>query len=125
MFGEDMWKMEWLEKFKRFMDEASQYFIKKPSRKRPFREIRKIKWHQFITQKIRREIVRGLGELYEIALNFAKNEVLDLRERERWSRIAAYIAQTINAILQTYDIMKIEKSIDELKQFVKLHLENR
>ena len=33
---------EWLEGFKRFVDEASQYFIKKPSRKRLSPQIRKI-----------------------------------------------------------------------------------
>jgi len=115
---------EWLEKFKRFVDESRPLFIKKPT-KRPLRARGKkggVKWYHFRTQDIRREIARGLGELYDIALGFAKNDALERKEREKWSRVAAYIAQTLNSILQTYDVMKIEKSIEELRQFVKLHL---
>ena len=121
MFEEDKRKREWLEKFKRFVIDAEQFFIKRLSEKQAHPQMRK--WRQFVTQKIRREIVRGLGELYEIALRFAKDEALDLREREKWGRLAAYIAQTINTILQTYDVMKIEKSLDELKQYVKIQFE--
>jgi hypothetical protein len=83
----------------------------------------KIKWYNFPTQVIRRDIARGLGELYDISLEFAREDALTLKEREKWSRLAAYIAQTINTIIDSYDEVQIEETLDELKQYVKVHVE--
>ena len=37
----------------------------------------------------------------------------------KWSRVAAFIAQTINAVLKTHDIFEVEKAIKELEKYVK------
>ena len=55
-------------------------------------------WHRFSTQTIRRNIVRGLGRLYRTSIEFVENTELSLREREKWARLAVYMAQTINTI---------------------------
>ncbi len=77
------------------------------------------KWFRFNTQTIRREIARGLGKFYDAALACAQDPELELSEREKWGRLTAYTAQTINAITTTYDDVRIEETLDELKQFVK------
>ncbi len=61
--------------------------------------------------------------MYHLAETNARNRVLDMGERIKWTRVAAYIAQTINTIMDTYDAVKIEQVLDELKQYVKIQLE--
>ena len=59
----------------------------------------------------------------DLAVTYAKDETLNLKEREKWTRLAAYLGQTINTILNSYDEVKIEQTLDELKQYVKNHVE--
>lgn len=66
--------------------------------------------------------VRSLIKLYEEALAFSLNENRDLKKREKWGRLAAYTAQTINTIIKTYDELKIEKALEELKEYVRQHI---
>ena len=116
---------EWLEKFNLFLDESLQGIHRIYPRRAHLEDKEdKVKWYGFRTQKIRRDIVRGLGELLDTALSFAKQDTLDLKEREKWGRLAAYIAQTINTIMDSYDTVEIERILDELKQFVKTNLED-
>jgi len=82
------------------------------------------RWYRFNTQKIRRELTRGLGDLYETALKFSKEVFIPLKDRETWTRIAAYVAQTINTVLNAYDEVQIDKAIHELKEYVKKHVED-
>lgn len=72
---------------------------------------------------IRRDIVRRLTQIYEQALAFSLDESLDPIQREKWGRLAAYTAQTINTVLRAYDEIKIEKAIEELKEYVRKHVE--
>ena len=51
----------------------------------------------------------------DLAVTYAKREDLELKEREKWARLAAYIAQNINTIIDSYDDIKIEQTLDELK----------
>ena len=103
---------EWLERFNLLVDQSIAELRGIKVKARRVREKKAVKWYSFPTQAICRDIVRGLGELYDIA--FAKDKSLDLKEREKWSRIAAFIAQTINTIIDSYDEIKIEKILDEL-----------
>ncbi len=84
---------------------------------------KKIRWYKFTPQAIRRELARGLGDLYESALILSKKEELTITQRERWSRLSAYIAQTINVIINAYDEVAIEKAIHDLKEYVQKHVE--
>lgn len=39
---------------------------------------------------------------------------MELKEREKWARLVAYIAQTINTIIAGHDEVEIEQTLDEL-----------
>jgi hypothetical protein len=92
-----------------------------PNKKTTPRKYRKDKWYRFSTQSIRREIARGLGKFYESALQYALDKEITPRERERWGRLVAYTAQTINSITTTYDDVRIEETLHELKQYIQKH----
>jgi len=91
-------------------------------RKKPNEESKK-KWYRFTTQQIRRDLTRGLGDLYEDALTFSKDESLTISQRERWGRLAGFLVQTINTVTRTYDEIQLEKAITELREYVETHLE--
>ena len=117
---------KWAQEITQFIEEIEQkrypYYTKTPpihDRKQSPRKQRKTRWHRFSTQKIRRELARGLGSFYDKALANAQNPELTLTEQERWGRLTAYTAQTINSITTTYDDVRIEETLDELKQIVK------
>ena len=114
---------EWLDKFNGFINDSYQkglLFIPKIT---PRKVKKKVRWYKFTPQAIRRELARGLGDLYEEALKISKNEEMTITQRERWSRLSAYIAQTINVIINAYDEVAIEKAIHDLKEYVEKHVE--
>jgi len=76
------------------------------------------RWRSFKTQTIRRELTRSLGELYQEALLLGRDASLPLNTRERWARLAAYIAQTINTLTKTYDQQRIEEALTRLEERV-------
>ena len=107
---------KWLEKFNQFLREVHA------TDKLRTRRLREEKRSVLETQMIRHEIVMALKELYELALHYAKTRRA-VKEKEKWARLAAYIAQTINTIIDSYDEVMIEQTLDELEQYVKLHIE--
>ncbi len=86
------------------------------------RKTKNKKWYRFNPQHIRRDIARSLGELYDDALRSSRAPELDTNERLNYGRLAAYTAQTINSITKTYDEVRIEETLEELKKFVKKHI---
>ena len=103
---------KWLDDFRQFANETAQKCAPKPR-----------KWKRFRTQTIRKWIVNNLSELYERAHKNSKNEGISLKDMEKWSRLSAYIAQTINVVLNAYDEVAIEKAIHDLKEYVRQHVE--
>ncbi len=88
------------------------------------RRVRKpAKWHRFNTQVIRKEIARNLGVLHGMAFDIARDADLPLSDRERWTRLAAYIAQTINTVSRSFDSVKIEATLSELEEYVRENVE--
>ena len=77
------------------------------------------KWYRFNSQRIRRDIARSLGELYDDAIQNSRAPELDANERLNYGRLAAYTAQTINSITKSYDDVRIEETLEELKKFIK------
>jgi len=112
---------EWFEKLLQIDVEHIQKTRIMARRARP--KDSKIRYPRFSTQMIRRDIVRGLIELYEKAIYFALSRSLSRKEREKWGRLAAYVGQTINTVIKTYDEVQIEKAIEELKEYVQKHAE--
>ena len=119
---------EWLEKYRRIRNEAVQILtglfieaVPKARRVRPRRGYT-VKWRQFRTQRIRREIARILGDLLDLAVTYAKDKTVNLKEREKWTRLAAYLGQTINTILNSHDTVAIEQTLDRLNRYVEKHV---
>ena len=77
---------------------------------------------RFSTQTIRKDLVRSLRQLHKLAQKYSKDDTQDPVSRERWGRLAAYTGQTINVILNAYDEVEIEKSLHDLKEYVKEHV---
>ena len=70
------------------------------------------------TQRIRFELVTKLRDIFNAAHALAQNRELDLRERQKWARVAAYAAQTINSLCEKFDEKQIDKDLAELERLV-------
>ena len=116
---------EWLSEWASFRSNYIQKCNRPPGNSLPIsRRIRKItKWHRFNTQNIRKEIARNLGLLHGMAFDLAQNNELPLSDREKWTRLSAYIAQTINTISRSYDDVKIEETLQGLENYVRENIE--
>ena len=97
--------------------------LSESKRSRTRRVRRSVKWRDFSSKTIRRQLVRGLGELYDEASKICKDESLEAAEKEKWFRLCAYIAQTINTLVKAHDKMKVEESIKELEKYVRENIE--
>ena len=73
---------------------------------------------QIDTQQIRFKVIKKLEEMFDCAHALSQNRGLDLREREKWAKIAAYIAQTINSVSAGFDEQKVNRELDELEHLV-------
>jgi hypothetical protein len=73
---------------------------------------------QIDTQQIRFKLIKKLEEMFDCAHALSRNTGLDLSEREKWAKIAAYIAQTINSVSAGFDEQKVNREIDELENLV-------
>ncbi|RLE38236.1 hypothetical protein DRJ17_04525 [Candidatus Woesearchaeota archaeon] len=72
------------------------------------------------TQLEREKIIEKLKELFDICYRYSTDKRLNVKRREKWARLAAYIAQTINSILNSYDEQDIKKQLELLKEKLKL-----
>jgi len=73
------------------------------------------------TQTIRGNLIAELNELYQWAIKRTK-AVRNEKHKQKWSRIAAYIAKCINVIMRDYDANKISEKLDELRRLVENEL---
>lgn len=91
---------KWLEKFYQFLRNVPSTVTPRPSTVTPrSRRLREEERSVLETQMISQEIVSSLKELYELALRYAKSRRVKVKEKEKWARLAAFIAQTINTII--------------------------
>jgi len=76
---------------------ANQYKEYSESKQRDVKQRRgeKIRWYGFRTQSIRREVARKLGDVYDKAIEYSRDQTLPQEERRRWARLATAIAQTL------------------------------
>ena len=73
------------------------------------------------TQALRGALIADLEELYQWAIKKAKRAKKQ-KHRQKWSRIATYIARCINVIMRDYDAVKISEKLKELKRLVENEL---
>ena len=70
------------------------------------------------TQKLRDETIKNLQELFTLAKSQAQNENLRLKQRQNWTRIAAYICQVINTIAKGFDERQIDEDLAKLEELI-------
>ena len=70
------------------------------------------------TQRIRTELISKLRDIFNAAHALAQNHEVDLREREKWARVAAYAAQTIESLCEKFDEKQIDRGLVELERLV-------
>jgi hypothetical protein len=76
------------------------------------------------TQKIREKLLENLQTIFNEAVKFAKGEVtvdgkeLTLKQRQAWTRVAAYTAQVIQSVAKGFDEHEIDMQLDELQRLV-------
>jgi hypothetical protein len=75
------------------------------------------------TKKIREDAINRLQELAEEAQKRATSKHLATEARQKWAKIAAYLYQTLNSILNSYDEAYILEKLEEIEEYVKEHEE--
>ena len=70
------------------------------------------------TQQLRGKLLKSLEELYDLAYDLARNRNIDLSVRNRWARVAAYCAQTIECIAKGFDERQLDEDLNELERLV-------
>jgi ribosomal protein L17 len=70
------------------------------------------------TQKLRDETIKNLQELFTLAKSQATNENAKLKQRQNWTRIAAYICQVINTIATRFDERQIDQDLAKLEELI-------
>jgi hypothetical protein len=70
------------------------------------------------TQKLRDETIKNLQELFALAKSQAANENIKLKQRQNWTRIAAYICQVINTIATRFDERQIDQDLQKLEELI-------
>jgi len=70
------------------------------------------------TQRLRGKTLRHLEGLFDMAKSLAKDEKVRLSARQKWVRIAAYLAQVINSVAQGFDEKEIDVQLTELEKLI-------
>jgi len=70
------------------------------------------------TQRMRGKTLNTLEELFDMAKDLAQNTNLKLKQRQMWTRIAAYICQVINSVASGFDERQIDVQLDQLEGLI-------
>ena len=70
------------------------------------------------TQNLRNQAIQSLQELFTLAKQQAQNPNIKLKQRQDWTRIAAYISQVINAIATRLDEHQIDQDLNTLEELI-------
>jgi hypothetical protein len=82
------------------------------------------------TQKIRMKLLKNLEEIFNLASDIARGEIkyqmvdgqpvkITLKQREKWARVAAYVAQIINSLAKGFDERKIDIMLEEAERLIR------
>jgi DNA-binding ferritin-like protein (Dps family) len=70
------------------------------------------------TRKTIENAIRNLEELAEEAHKRATSKYLPTEVRQKWTRIEAYLYQTINSLTKTHDSQMVMERLEELTRIV-------
>lgn len=69
-------------------------------------------------QRVRLKLLADLEVMFDMAKTHATNEELKPKQRQIWTRIAAYIGQVMNSLSKTFDEAAITKELEELERMI-------
>ena len=70
------------------------------------------------TQNLRNQAIQSLQELFILAKEQAQNPDIKLKQRQDWTRVAAYICQVINSIATRLDEHQLDKDLNSLEELI-------
>jgi len=70
---------------------------------------------QIETQSLRLKIIRELEELFTYA-----KQMLKATQDEAWARVAAYTAQVINSLANSFDEVRLNEQMKELERLIEI-----
>jgi hypothetical protein len=70
------------------------------------------------TQKLRDQTLQHLQELFTLAKEQAQNSNLSIKQRQSWTRVAAYICQVMNTIAVHFDERQIDIDLNKLEELI-------
>lgn len=70
------------------------------------------------TQNLRNQAIQSLQELFTLAKQQAQNPNAKTKQRQDWTRIAAYISQVINSIATRLDEHQIDQDLNTLEELI-------
>lgn len=68
------------------------------------------------TQRLRENLIRRLSDLLEMAQ--VEMEHADPVTKPEWLRLIGYISSTLNAIMKSYDEVRIDEELQRLKEII-------
>jgi hypothetical protein len=70
------------------------------------------------TQRLRGRLLERLEQLFNLVDNAARNKNAEIKARDKWVRVAAYTAQTIECIAKGFDEQDINARLNKLERMV-------
>lgn len=70
------------------------------------------------TLNLRKQAIHSLQELFTLAKEQAQNPNIKPKERQDWTRIAAYTCQVINSIATRLDENQIDQDLNSLEELI-------
>lgn len=87
--------------------------------------LRKFKRFEAKVQETREKLIHDLLQAVRIAHDKVMDPSVSEKDRLKAAGVCAYLAQRINGILRDYDMLEMEKDIDELERKVARIMEER
>lgn len=69
------------------------------------------------TQSLRRKLIRQLEAMFDVAHEHA-DKADSAKDKEKFMRIAAYIAQVLNSLTKSFDEAQVNAELGELEKMV-------
>jgi hypothetical protein len=69
-------------------------------------------------QRVRLKLLTELEVMFDMAKAHATDEELKGKQRQIWTRIAAYIGQVMNSLATTFDESAVTKDLEELERMI-------
>jgi hypothetical protein len=81
------------------------------------------------TQRLRLKSMNLLEEIFNVATRYARGEIeweivggrkypVTLKQKQLWARIAAYVAQIMSNVADSFDERQIDRDLDRLEKLV-------